>query len=294
MSAVTDTSPLPVHQWRDVISVEPGVRLAAAGWVPAAPKAVALICHGHVEHLGRYGHIVASLVARGYAVYGLDDRGHGRSSGPRALILDYDRIAGDVHVLGAFAATRHPGLPTVLFGHSMGGLVALRYALRYQRELEALVTSGPALIIDEGVPKLTVKLGRAIAAVAPMAPLRRGGGRSGGGGCGLSTDPEVCQQFRVDHRNWHGPTRIGTAIGMHRAAEDTRNRLAEITVPLLAMHGADDTATYPRGSRLLYEQASSEDKSLRMWEGHRHEIFTSPGRTEVIAFMLDWLDARVG
>ncbi len=181
----------------------------------------------------------------------------------------------------------------MLIGHSMGGLVALRYTLKYQRELSALVTSGPALIIDEGVPELKVKAGRVIAAVAPMAPLKRGGG-NGGGGCGLSTDPEVCRQFRIDHRNWHGPTRTGTAIEMHRAAEDTRNRLSEITVPLLAMHGADDTTTYPRGSRLLYEQASSEDKTLRMWDGHRHEIFNSPGRTEVIAFMLDWLADRIG
>jgi lysophospholipase len=293
MPSTTDATQLPVRQWRDIISMEPGVRLTAAGWIPEEPRAIVLLCHGHVEHLGRYGHIVAALVAQGFAVYGLDHRGHGRSSGPRALILDYDRIADDLHALAVFAAARHPGLPTVIVGHSMGGLIALRYTLKYQQELRALVTSGPALIIDEGVPELQVKAGRVIAAVAPMAPLRRGGGTGGGGGCGLSTDPEVCQQFRIDHRNWHGPTRTGTAVEMHRAAEDTRNRLAEITVPLLAMHGADDTTTYPRGSQMLYDRASSEDKTLRMWDGHRHEIFNSPGRTEVIAFMLDWLDERV-
>jgi acylglycerol lipase len=281
---------LPVTQWRAILDVAPGVRLAATGWAPDAPRAVALLCHGHVEHLGRYGHVVAALTSAGYTVYGVDHRGHGRSSGTRALITDFDRVADDFHVLAEIAAGRHPGLPTILIGHSMGGLIALRYTLRYQHELTALVTSGPALIIDEDTSALEVLAGKAIAAVSAAAPIPR----TGGDGCGLSTERWICDQFGIDHRNWHGPTRAGTAAAMLRAAADTRKRAGTIRLPLLAMHGADDTTTFPSGTELLYEEASSTDKTLILWKGMRHELFNSPGRDEVIATMLRWLDSRLG
>lgn len=283
------TTPLPVRQWRATLDIAPGVQLAAAGWVPDSPRAVVLLCHGHVEHLGRYGHVVSALTHAGYAVYGLDHRGHGRSTGTRGLITDFDRIADDFHALAAGAAERHLGLPVALIGHSMGGLIALRYTLKYQDELAALVTSGPALIIDEDYSTLEVIAGKAIGAVAPAAPIPRGGGD----GCGLSTERWICEQFGIDHRTWHGPTRAGTAAAMLRAAEDTRNRVAEIRLPLLAMHGADDRTTFPLGTELLYEGASSADKSIILWRGMRHEIFNSPGRDEVIATTIRWLDSRL-
>ena len=280
---------LPVSQWREELDLGAGVQLAAAGWTPESPRAVALLCHGHVEHLGRYSHVVAALTSAGYAVYGLDHRGHGRSTGTRGLITDFDRIADDFHVLSGRAAQRHAGLPVALIGHSMGGLIALRYALKYQGELAALVTSGPAVIIDEDSSRLEVIVGKAISAVAPAAPIPRGGGD----GCGLSTERWICEQFGIDHRTWHGPTRAGTAASMLRAAADTRRRVGEIRLPLLAMHGADDRTTFPRGTELLYEGASSADKSIILWRGMRHELFNSPGRDEVIATMIRWLDSRL-
>lgn len=286
-SAAT-TSPLPVTQWRDVIHVEPGVQLAAAGWIPDEPRAIALIAHGHAEHLGRYGHVVASLVSSGFAVYGLDHRGHGRSTGTRALITDFDRIADDLHILSIHASSKFPQLPVVLIGHSMGGLIALRYALKYQQELAALVTSGPAVIINDGVSPIAEFVGTTIGRIAPKAPLPR----FDKGGCGLSTEQFICEQFRIDHRNWHGDTRLGTVAAMLDAADDTRQRVGEIRIPLLAMHGAADTTTFPRGSQLLHDGAASEDKTIIMWEGRRHEIFNSPGRDEVMDTMLGWLAER--
>jgi alpha-beta hydrolase superfamily lysophospholipase len=282
-------SRLPVTQWRDVITVEPGLQLAAAGWIPEHPRACVLLAHGHAEHLGRYGHVVAALVSSGFAVYGLDHRGHGRSSGTRALIQNFDQIADDLHTLAIHAATKLPTLPVVLLGHSMGGLIALRYALNYQHELAALVTSGPAVIINEGVSPVVERVGTTIGRIVPIAPMPR----QDKGGCGLSTEKYICKQFRIDHRNWHGDTRLGTVAAMLDAAKDTRDRFAEISVPLLAMHGADDTTTFPRGSQLLYDGASSDDKKLIMWEGRKHEIFNSPGRDAVIDAMLTWLNTKV-
>ncbi|HYH13217.1 MAG TPA: alpha/beta hydrolase [Thermomicrobiales bacterium] len=287
---IVEPGTLPVSQWRDVINLEPGVQLAATGWIPRAPKGVVLLSHGHAEHLGRYGHVVSALVSDGFAVYGLDHRGHGRSTGLRAMISDFDRIADDLHVLGLHASRRHHGLPIVLIGHSMGGLIALRYALRYQAELAALVTSGPAVIIDEGMSATAVKAGRTLASRLPLAPVPRARGQ----GCGLSTDRSICEQFGIDHRTWHGDTRLGTAAAMLDAGEDTRNRFGELRLPLLAMHGANDTVTYPSGTQMLYDGAASQDKTIILWKGLRHELFNAPNRTEVIGTMRRWLNERIG
>lgn len=296
MSATPEltTAPLPVRQWRDVINMEPGVQVAVAGWLPERPKAIALISHGHCEHMGRYGHVVAPLVAEGFAVYGIDHRGHGRSSGTRALITDFDRVADDLHVLAIHTGRTFPGLPTALIGHSMGGLIALRYALRYQQELAGLVTSGPALIIDEGVPDAVSAIGKVLGKVAPTAPTPRPPHDSRvHEDTGLSEESFVSEQFKIDHRNWHGPTRLGTASAMLESAANTRERFGELRLPLLAMHGGADTITSPRGTELLYEGVASEDKTIILWEGRGHEIFNSPDRDNVIETMRRWLADRV-
>ena len=295
MSIRSEINPtLPVTQWHDVIHMEPGVQLTAAGWTPEKPKAIALISHGHCEHLGRYAHIVAPLVADGIAAYGIDHRGHGRSSGTRALITDFDRVADDLHVLALHAGRKFPGVPVVLIGHSMGGLIALRYALRYQQELAGLVTSGPALIIDEGVPDAVSAIVKVLGKVAPTAPTPRPPHDPGiHEDTGLSDESFVSEQFKIDHRNWHGPTRLGTASAMLESASNTRERFGELYLPLLAMHGADDPITSPHGTEMLYEGAASEDKTIILWEGRRHEIFNSPGRDTVIDTMRRWLADRV-
>lgn len=281
---------LPVTQWRDVIHMEPGVQLAASAWLPDQPKAIVLISHGHNEHPGRYSHVINLLVADGYAVYVIDHRGHGRSTGTRGLIEDFDRTADDLHVLTLFAQGRHRGLPTVLIGHSMGGLIALRYALRHGSHLSALVTSGPALVIDRDTSPITVAAGRAVGAVLPKAPLKR----KSSSRCGLSTEAWVCDQFGIDHRTRSGDPLFGTVAAMLRAGEDTRARLGEITVPLLAMHGADDNVTFPIGTEMIRDHAGSEDKTVILWEGMRHEIFNEADRAKVIETLRSWLAARVG
>ena len=283
------TTPFPVHQVREELRPEPDIALAMAAWIPPTPKAIALVCHGHAEHLGRYSHLVTALVGRGYAVYGQDHRGHGRSSGTRALAMRFDDFVDDFHHLLERARRDHPGLPVVLIGHSMGGLIAVRFALEHEDELTALVTSGPALVIDDGVSAMAKRIGGILSRITPAAPLPRGDS----GEDKLTYDPEISRQFGLDDRTHHGPTRFRTAHQMLVAGEDARHRADEIRLPLLAMHGADDTLTYPRGTQLLFERAASTDKTLKLWPGMKHEIFNEAGRGEVFIYMLDWLDARV-
>ncbi|CAN5743934.1 alpha/beta hydrolase [soil metagenome] len=277
-----------VVELRGEIRAQDGIAISTASWVPNDPKVVALLMHGHAEHIGRYRHVIAALNARGYAVYGQDHRGHGRSGGERALAMRFDDYVDDFRLMTVAAQIAHPGLPLVLIGHSMGGLIAARYALVHGSDLSALVTSGAAFIIDEGVPVWKKWLATLIARIAPKAPFPRDDSDT------LSYDPAVRNAFKTDPLNYHGKTRMRTAVEMTRAGANALERAGELRPPYLAMHGADDALTSPRGTELFFERAGSTDKTLKVWPRMKHEIFNEVERDSVIMYMLDWLDERVG
>lgn len=271
---------------KETIRTADGEALAATVWGVASPRAVVLVCHGYGEHSGRYGHLISALMSSGYAVYTLDHRGHGRSSGGRTIVRDFDTFVTDFHLLADRARADHSDLPHILLGHSMGGLIAVRYALRYQPELAALITSGPAIMIPGELPPALFRFVAPLGRIAPWLPVKRAAEDV------LSSDEGADEEFAADHRNFNGPVLAGIGAGMQAAAMDARKHLAEIALPLLAMHGAEDRLTDPRGTVLLYEQSTSQDKMVVVWPGQKHEIFNDAGRHTVIAFTLDWLNTR--
>lgn len=276
-----------VRQDRETFSPEPGVIVATATWIPDDPKAIFVFSHGHAEHAGRYALLVTTMVAEGCVVATLDHRGHGRSSGVRALAMRFDDYVDDLAAVVRRTTAAFPGLPLVLFGHSMGGLIAIRYAEAYAEMVDLLVTSGPAIIIDEGTSPVVRKGGAVLARVLPTAPVPRSEGEV------LSTDEAIGIGFDADHRTHHGETRMKTVVEMIRAGEEARRRFDRITMPLLAMHGADDELTSPRGTELLYAGAATADRTIVLWPGMRHEILNEPGRGEVMRCIVDWITPRL-
>src|SRR3954453_1697696 len=119
--------------------------LFVAAWPNPDARYVALIVHGYAEHAGRYAHVAERLVADGAAVYGPDHLGHGRSDGEPALIADGEHLTADLGLVVGLARERHPELPVGMIGHSMGGLIATRFAQTHPGELDALVLSGPVI-----------------------------------------------------------------------------------------------------------------------------------------------------
>ncbi|MEJ7838653.1 MAG: lysophospholipase [Thermomicrobiales bacterium] len=279
---------LRVQQQRFILPSVTGGLLAGASWVPADPRAIVIVIHGHAEHLGRYQLLVMQLAANGYAVFGLDHHGHGRSSGVRGFARRFDAFVDDLETLVLRARTTCPGVPVIVFGHSMGGLIAVRYALRHNDDLAALVVSGPALIIDEGVRNSERTALELLARVRPAAGIPSSGEDK------LSSNPEISAQFGIDHRTNHGPTRAATAIGMLEAGIDARSRAGSLTLPLLILHGAEDTLTYPSGSLQLLEAAASPDKTYETLPGLKHEILNEASRHETVARILTWMGERIG
>ena len=156
-----------------------------------------LLAHGYGEHQGRYAGLVEALTGRGLAVYALDHRGHGRSGGPRATVARFDDFVDDLRLLEQRAREAHPGTPLFVFGHSMGGLIALRYALRYQDELRGLALSAPAIRFGESTPAVVRRLGAVVARLAPTFPIP-GPRPEAAGESLLSRDPEVQRAFDAD------------------------------------------------------------------------------------------------
>src|SRR5215211_4098720 len=111
-------------------------------WPIDDPARLVVLVHGYGEHIGRYEHVAAALNARGCAVVGPDHRGHGKSPGEPALVEDFEPIVED---LRAVVQDARGDLPVVMVGHSMGGLIAIRYAQRHPEDLAGLVLSAPAV-----------------------------------------------------------------------------------------------------------------------------------------------------
>ena len=239
------------------------VELYWQGWLPPSPRGVLLLCHGLGEHAGRYGNVVDAVVPDGWAVYGLDLRGHGLSGGRRAHIERYADFLADVDVFRRTVVARHPGLPVVLLGHSMGGQIALAYALDHQDDLAGLVLSAPALAGDV-VPKPVVPLLRALGRVAPR--LRPAGIDV----TKISKDPAVVAAYQADRLVHRGKPTLALGLGIVGQFAVLPERARTLTLPLLLQHG-------------------SADKTVRWYDGLWHEIYNEPERARPLADLREWL-----
>lgn len=275
---------------RGTLSGARGVRLVYASWKPeTAPLAAVVIAHGYAEHMGRYAHVVQALVDKGCAVYALDHRGHGQSEGPRANVERFDYFVDDLHLLFRRARDEQPHLPTFLIGHSMGGLIATHYALRHQASLPGLVLSGAALQLGERTSPLLKLIAPLLARLLPGLPVEPS---APGGESVVSTDPTVQQRFDADPLCYTGPLLARMGYELLRASQAVQQQMHQLTLPLLIMHGADDSFVNPSGSQHLYQVAHSTDKTLKLWPHCRHEIFNERDGPAIIAFTTAWIAAR--
>ncbi|MGD9527871.1 alpha/beta hydrolase [Pseudonocardia sp.] len=263
-----------------------GVELFWQGWLPEGePTAILLVAHGLGEHSGRYRTVVDTLLPDGWAVYGLDHRGHGRSGGPRAHIEDYDHWLADFDTFRKAVVARHPGLPVFLLGHSMGGQIALAYALDHQDDLAGLVLSAPALA-NTSVPRPLQQVLKGVARVAPtlrpkVLDLDK-----------ISKDPEIVAGYHADPYVFHGNATLGLAAALLRRFEDLPDRARELRLPVLIMHGTEDALTDPAGSRRLEATCGSPDRTVRYYDGLWHEIFHEPERERPLGDLRGWLAAH--
>lgn len=268
-----------------------GTRLSYGYWLPDTPaKAAVLVVHGLHEHMGRYQHVLEALTTHGYAAFALDHRGHGESEGPPSFVPQFDDFVEDLHLLAQEARQAVPGAPLFIVGHSLGSLISIRYTLRYQGELAGLVVSGVALQVGEHVSPFLKKIGGLLARFAPhleMVDVSPPGEVNP-----LSRDPDVATRWDADPLTYKGRTRARIAWETYLASQNALRRVSELHLPVLIMHGGADPVAKPDGAHWMFDRISSADKTLKVWDDHRHEIFNELQKEDVIDHMLAWLDAR--
>jgi acylglycerol lipase len=263
-----------------------GVELFWQAWLPAeSPTGVLLLCHGLGEHSGRYGHVVEALVPAGWAVYGLDLRGHGRSGGKRAHLVGYADWLADLDAFRRLVVARHDGLPVFLLGHSMGGQIALAYALDHQDDLRGLVLSAPALANDTvpaAVAAVLLRLARFVPTLRP----------AGIDTSKISKDPAVFAAYRADPLVYQGHPTLGLSSALFAQFDVLPERSRDLRLPVLLQYGELDAIIDAAGFRALESTCGSPDFSVRRYEGLWHEIYNEPERERPLADLREWLAAH--
>ena len=256
-------------------------RLPAAG----RSRGVVVLVHGLAEHAGRYKALAERLRGWGFAVWAHDHHGHGESSGARGGLPSELRLVDDLARVIDDARRENPGLPLVLLGHSLGGLVAASLVARGVRSVDGLVLSSPGL--DPGLNKFQ----KALLAVLPrIAPgLRVGNGLDDNF---LSHDRAVVQAYRDDPLTHD---RIGGRLARFLAHEGAlvQQAAAHWPVPTLLIYAGDDRLVVPAASRAFAEAAASGGMvEARCFESLYHEIFNEVDAGPVFAALQRWLDKR--
>lgn len=262
-------------------------RIVYRGWSPAPgqPSAIVLVAHGFGEHGGRYEHVAARLADAGFAVFAPDHHGHGRSEGPRAMISFADAVA-DLDAVTARALESYPERPLFMVGHSMGGALALRYALAHGSRLRGLALSGP---LTAGEPRATMRTAaKLLGRVAPRAPTLKLDPRL------VSRDPQVVADYVADPLVWHRAIPAATAAEFVRHQETIFSDVAVLRMPTLLMYGGSDGICPPAGHARLAASLGAADLTVRAWDGLYHEIFNEPEQAAVLDVLCDWIEARRG
>ncbi len=255
------------------------------GWLPeGTPRGVMMIIHGLAEHSGRYGNLVDRLVPAGYAAYGLDHYGHGKSDGDRAHVDRFETFIDGLECYQAMIQGWHPGLPLFIVGHSMGGLIGAYYLLDHQSGLAGAVLSGPAVKIPSNISAATIFAGKTLSALAPktrLLPLEA---------AAISRDPLVVKAYVTDPLVYTGKMTARLSAEMLKAMQRVTAEAAKITLPILILNGGSDRLVDPAAARMLYARISSPDKKLIIYDGFYHEVYNEPEREQPLSDVETWLN----
>ena len=264
----------------------PGEKIFVQRWRPvnAAPHAALVLSHGLGEHAGPYQPFIEHFVPRGAVIYAHDHRGFGRSEGRRGHVPRYERYIEDLLPLVQRAHAENPGLPLVLVGHSMGGTIALLFALRHPELLTAAVFSAPALIIGQRISPVQRAM---LLTLSRLYPTYTRTGVSNP--AYLTRDPALQQQTAEDTlRHTHTTARLLSEM-FDRAPREVLAHVGGLRVPFIILHGTDDPLVRVEASQRVYDGSPAPGRAIKIYPGLRHELVREIERREVFDDVAAWL-----
>jgi alpha-beta hydrolase superfamily lysophospholipase len=265
-----------------------GLKLYSQSWhPPGKTKAKLAIVHGVAEHSNRYVNLVNGLVESGFALYAFDQRGHGKSEGQRGYIESWSEYRSDLDTFLNLVTNDNSSLPLFIYGHSMGALVILDYLIQESNGIQGAIISGSPIDSSNAVSPTLILTARVLSRIWPTfsmaSPIRS---------TQLSCDARVVQAYQDDPSVFKTLTvRWGTEY--LNTQDRIKEHASEIELPILIIHGGEDTLCDPEGSELLYSKIRSEDKTLKIYPSYFHEIHNEPGHATVIDDMIHWLENQL-
>jgi alpha-beta hydrolase superfamily lysophospholipase len=266
------------------VNARDGTSLLVRHWPveTSDPWASMLLVHGLAEHCGRYEHVGAQFAHAGIDAHSFDVRGFGGSGGPRASVDRWSQLHDDLEERVVAVRSVVPGRPLVLYGHSLGGLIALGYVLDGRAQPDLLVLSAPAIKADLPLlPRLAVS---GLRWVAPGFMLKNPFDADV-----LSCDPEVGARYVADPLNQHRST-----VRFAHAAFGEQARVSaaidRLSIQTLVVHGADDRLI-PTASSAVFEGMSGVTR--RVYPALRHEVHNEPTGAMVVKDIIGWVRERV-
>lgn len=266
------------------------IRLHYRCWEVAEPRGVVLVSHGLGEHSGRYAELAQDFARAGLSTYALDLRGHGRSDGRRGHARRFVRYIHDVERFRRRVAGVVGEVPVVLLGHSLGGLVVIRYLQEYPAvPLRGAVISAPLLGVAMDVPRWKEQLGRFLYYAVPALPMSTGLDPAY-----LSHDPQVVEAYERDPlvHDRITPRAYGE---VRREIERAFARTARIRVPMLFLVPSEDRVARPDEMQHFAHQAGHQGAEVEVltFAGMYHEVLNETRRSRVVADVLGWIERRI-
>jgi len=263
-----------------------GLAIAYRSWRrPAAARGVVVIVPGFNSHSGYYGWAADQLADLGLSVYAVDLRGRGKSDGERFFVAHFADYLSDVAGVFKIVADREPGLPVFLLGHSAGGVVACLYAIDHQAEFAGLICESFAF--QTPAPDFALAVLKGLGHVFPHAHVLRLKNED------FSRDPAAVAAMNADPLIAHETQPTQTVAELVRADERLRTEFPRITLPVLILHGTADKAARASGSQAFFDAAGSIDKTLKLYDGHVHDLLNDVGKELVMSDIKSWLGSRL-
>ena len=244
-------------------------------WEPEIADRIVILVHGYAEHGARYSHVAEALASGGAVVAAPDHIGHGRSDGERAVISDFEHVVDDLHRLATLLGEEHPGLPLIVIGHSMGGLLTARFGERHREEVAGIGFLG-AVLGDWAWAREVLAL-----AEIPYQEAEYSG---------MSRDADAVRDYTQDPLVYHGQYHRSLLAAEIVALDRFNAEIDRLTMPILFLHGAGDPYVPYRASLEAVVRMPSDDKTMRVYPGARHELVNETNRGEVLAAIAAFVD----
>ncbi|XP_030589193.1 monoglyceride lipase [Archocentrus centrarchus] len=245
-----------------------GLHLFCRYWEPAGPpRALVFIAHGAAEHCGPYDEIAQRLKELSLLVFAHDHVGHGQSEGDRVNVKDFQVYIRDSLQHTDLMKSRHPDLPVFIVGHSMGGAIAILTACERPGDFAGVVLISPLVQMNpESATPFKVFMAKLLNHMVPSLSMGSIDSKW------ISRDKRQVEAYDTDELNYHGGLRISFGMQLMAAVDRIEREIPSISWPFLLLHGDTDKLCDIRGSRMMYENSSSTDKKIKIYEGGYHAL----------------------